>query len=269
MPQTKPQALKHAASPLPLLGVLLLALALRVWGLTWGLPSATHYFSYHPDESVMLETSSVTMNLFAGRLLPHFYNYGSLQLYLVCFANTLAALFGAVDIIPKNFDIWYPQWAKMYLVGRCLTVGMGVGTVWATYALGLRLWGRRAGLLSALILAITPLHAQHSHFLTVDVPATFWVVLSLLWSGASGNGRPKAPQSCPFSRRFRGLRSGHQVQHGAGDTAAASRLLLDLLTFPFREGRRMRRGRCLPLSLPLELSRRGAGKRQVSKRPAL
>ena len=107
-----------SAAPLPLLGVLLLALALRVWGLTWGLPSATHYFSYHPDESVVLGASSLpTMNVFAGKLLPHFYHYGSLQLYLVCFANTLAQLAGVIDIVPKDPAVWYPQWAKMYLSG--------------------------------------------------------------------------------------------------------------------------------------------------------
>ena len=184
-----------STGPLPLAAVLILALALRVWGLTWGLPSPTHYFSYHPDETVVLEHASLGMNVFAGQLLPHFYNYGSLQLYLVCIANTLAALFGVVDIVPKNYPAigeWWPQWAKMYLIGRMLTVGMGVGTVWAVYAIGLRLWGRRAGLLSALTLAITPLHAQHSHFLTVDVPATFWGVLSLLWAVrlATGDARP-------------------------------------------------------------------------------
>ena len=180
------------AGPLPLLLVLALALALRVWGLTWGLPSATHYFSYHPDETVVLDVASRGMNVFAGRLLPNFYNYGSLQLYLVCFANTLAALSGAVDIVPKNMAVWYPEWAKMYLVGRWLTVGMGVGTVWATYALGNRLWGRRAGLLAALTLAITPLHAQHSHFLTVDVPGTLWATLSLVWAARllTGDSRP-------------------------------------------------------------------------------
>ena len=196
---------KFAASPLPLLGVLLLALGLRVWGLTWGLPSATHYFSYHPDESVVLETSSLTMNVFAGRLLPHYYNYPSLQLYLVCFANTLAALFGAVDIIPKNFAVWHPQWAKMYLVGRSLTVGMGVGTVWATSAVGARLFGRRAGLAAALLLAVTPLHVQHSHFLTVDVPATFWVMLSLLWSVRLATDDPKPLRAAMFAGLFAGL----------------------------------------------------------------
>jgi hypothetical protein len=196
---------KFSASPLPLLCVLLLALALRVWGITWGLPSATHYFSYHPDESVMLETSSVTMNVFAGHLLPHYYNYPSLQLYLVCFANTLGALFGEVEIVPKAFAVWYPEWAKMYLVGRSLTVGMSVGTVWVTYAVGARLWGRRAGLAAALLLAVMPLHAQQSHFLTVDVPATFWVMLSLLWSVRLATDDPKPLRAALWAGVFAGL----------------------------------------------------------------
>lgn len=196
---------KFAASPLPLVCVLALALALRVWGITWGLPSATHYFSYHPDESVVLETSSLTMNVFAGRLLPHSYHYGSLQFYLVCFANTLGALFGGMDIVPKNFAVWYPQWAKMYLIGRLLTVGMGVGTVWVTYAVGAKLWSRRAGLAAALILAITPLHAQQSHFLTVDVPATFWVMLSLVWSVRLATDDPKPLKAALFAGVFAGM----------------------------------------------------------------
>lgn len=197
---------KLPAAPVPLLGVLLLALALRVWGLTWGLPSATHYFSYHPDESVVLEASSLpAMNVFAGRLLPHFYNYGSFQLYLVCFANTLATLAGVIDIVPKDYAVWYPQWAKMYLVGRCLSVGMGVGTVFAVYGIGQRLWGRRAGLLATLTLAVMPLHAQHSHFLTVDVPATFWAMLSLFWAVRLATGAPKPWRAALWAGVFAGL----------------------------------------------------------------
>ncbi len=205
-PDTSPKPLRRLLTgPLPLLLVLALALALRVWGLNWGLPSAAHYFSYHPDETVVLDVASRGMNVFAGRLLPHFYNYGSLQLYLVCFANTLAALSGAVDIVPKDYVAWYPEWAKMYLVGRCLTVGMGVGTVWATYALGTRLWGRRAGLLSALVLAVMPLHAQHSHFLTVDVPGTLWVTLSLVWAARLLTGAPRRLRAALWAGIFAGL----------------------------------------------------------------
>ena len=201
----RPTFTRLLAGPLPLLLVLALALALRVWGLGWGLPSATHYFSYHPDETVVLDVASRGMNVFAGRLLPHYYNYGSLQFYLVCFANTLAALAGAVDIVPKNMAVWYPEWAKMYFVGRCLSVGMGVGTVWALYALGRRLWGRRAGLLAALVLAVMPLHAQHSHFLTVDVPGTLWAVLSLVWAARLMMGDPRRLRAALWAGIFAGL----------------------------------------------------------------
>ena len=204
MPKLPTFRLLSPAALLP--AVLLLALALRVWGLGWGLPSATHYFSYHPDESVVLGASSLpTMNVFAGRLLPHFYNYGSLQLYLVCFANTLAMLAGAIDIVPKDFAVWYPQWAKMYLVGRCLSVGMGVGTVFAVYGIGARLWGRRAGLLAALTLAVMPLHAQQSHFLTVDVPATFWASVSLLWAARLATNDPRPLRAALWAGAFAGL----------------------------------------------------------------
>lgn len=170
-----------AASPFPLLAVLLSALALRVWGLTWGLPSSTHYFSYHPDETVVLE-AAMGMNVFAGRLLPGWYHYGSLSLYLVNFANSLLFVFGGVDIVIKDLARDHAQWARLYLVGRGLTVAMGVGTVWAVYALGRRLWGHKAGLWAAGVLAVVPLHAQQSHWLTVDVPAAFWGTLALLWT---------------------------------------------------------------------------------------
>ena len=94
--------LRRVSPTLPLLGILLLALALRVWGLNWGMPSATHYFSYHPDETTVL-SYAMTMNVFQGHMLPHWYHYGSLQLYLVYFANTLAFLFGNNPLLITNF----------------------------------------------------------------------------------------------------------------------------------------------------------------------
>lgn len=228
---------KWAADFLPLLGVLLLALALRVWGLAWGLPSATHYFSYHPDETVVLG-KAMGMNAFAGHLLPHFYNYGSLQLYLVNFANSLAFLFGGVNIVVKDYALDYPQWARMYEIGRCLTVAMGVGTVWATFALGARLWGRRAGLIAALALAVMPLHAQHSHWLTVDVPATFWGVLSLVWTARYATDDPRPLRAILWAGVFAGL-------------AAATKynLALALLPLIVATGPMRREPKCLALGM--------------------
>jgi len=173
-------ASKLLEGPLPFLLILMLALFLRVWGIAWGLPDSAHRFSYHPDESRILPICVSVLNPLAGQFLPHFYNYGSLQLCLVSFA---------VHALPGDVN----QTARDLLIGRFLTALMGVGTVAATGALGTSLWGRRCGLASALLLALTPLHAQHSQFLTVDVPATFWTVVSLYWSARLLQARPSAP----------------------------------------------------------------------------
>jgi hypothetical protein len=58
------------------------AFGIRFVGLGWGLPNARHAFSYHPDEWLVLAVSYFNVNPYAGDWLPHFYNYGSLPLYL-------------------------------------------------------------------------------------------------------------------------------------------------------------------------------------------
>jgi len=189
-----------------LLLVLLFALGVRLAGITWGLPNSLHYFSYHPDESIVLMHSLPAfpngIDIIHGRFLPHFYNYGSLHLILIAlacvigtgyhFIGPLAGPSGAIDPVAM---------AHALLAARLLSVAMGVGTVWATYAIGVRLWGPIAGLLAALLLAAMPLHAQHSHFATVDVPATLWTTLSILWAvkclpGQAGAARTRSFVIC-------------------------------------------------------------------------
>jgi len=169
---------------LGLLAVLAVALGLRLWGIGWGLPNAQHYFSYHPDENTVLFYAMTGINLFGGKLLPGFYRYGSLQLYLINFTNTLAYLFGGVAKITWTAIDFSKDdsWGRMLLIGRMLAVAMGTWTVGLTYAIGRRLWSTRAGVIAAMLLAVMPLHVQHSHWLVVDVPTTFWIMLSIYWS---------------------------------------------------------------------------------------
>ncbi|MDR3709070.1 MAG: glycosyltransferase family 39 protein [Capsulimonadaceae bacterium] len=193
-PKTPPPAVAAPPAPPTLLQripialaiVLLTAAGLRLVGLGWGLPNVLHSFSYHPDESVVLMHSLPAfggLDIAHGGFVPHFYNYGTLQLILIAFAcvigkgyHLIGPIIGATGAIdPKAF-------AHAYFAARLVTVAMGVGAVWATYAIGRRLWGHSVGLAAALALTILPLHVQHSHFATVDVPATFWVVLSILWA---------------------------------------------------------------------------------------
>ncbi len=73
--------------------------------------------------------------------------------------------------------------ATVYLIPRIVTVLMGVGSVAATYWAGAVLFAPAVGVIAALILCIAPLHVQHSHFATVDVPSTLFVALALGYTG--------------------------------------------------------------------------------------
>ncbi len=179
----KPQRL--AAARLFAFGValvLLLAAFLRLWGAGWGLPSAMHYFSYHPDENVVL-MAAMRVNPLAGVFDPGFYNYGSLYIYFTSFAILLGQGWGLIRL-PESGGLFSQigEFSKLFMAGRMVSVLLGVATVYVTYALGRRLYGRRAGLAAALIMALLPIHVMHSKFLAVDVTATFFVALSLLYA---------------------------------------------------------------------------------------
>lgn len=166
--------------------ILLSALYLRLWGILWGLPDALHLFSFHPDETLILTRSIPDfpdgLNIFAGNFLPHYYNYGSLPFYEDNFFITLAEGYGVIGRIIQHGVIIPENFARALLMARLLSVFFGVGTVWGTYALGRRLFGEWAGLLAMALLTVMPLHAQHSHFATVDVGAAFWQTLSMVYA---------------------------------------------------------------------------------------
>ena len=163
---------------------LLFGLMLRTAGLTWSLPDARHPLAtYHPDELINLSATTAAD-------IPHlqldikFYNYGTLYFYLVSFAQTLGRGWGLIPTTPNGYDAFSPQaapeQAALFLTGRIVTALLGTATIAVIYALGRRLYGRKAGLLASLLYAVTPIAVQHAHFLTVDVPATFFVALALL-----------------------------------------------------------------------------------------
>ena len=71
--------------------------------------------------------------------------------------------------------------AHFYLWARALTAALGTATVFLLFQIGLR-WGARHALLGAGLLAVLPMHVRESHFVLTDVPATFFVTLTLLLS---------------------------------------------------------------------------------------
>jgi 4-amino-4-deoxy-L-arabinose transferase-like glycosyltransferase len=65
------------------------------------------------------------------------------------------------------------------LGGRLLSVAFGMGTVWLTYAIGARLYGRRVGTLAALLIGVMPYTVVVSRQVLLDTPMAFFAALSL------------------------------------------------------------------------------------------
>jgi hypothetical protein len=82
-------------------------------------------------------------------------------------------LFQALLSVPYRMD------GVSSLTGRLLSVGFGLATVWVTYAIGARLYGRRVGVLAALLIAVMPYTVIVSRQILLDGPMTFFAALAL------------------------------------------------------------------------------------------
>jgi hypothetical protein len=160
-----------------ILGAALVAgLALRLWGLDFGLP----HTGARPDESILVHRA---LAIAGGQLNPQFFNYPSFHFYLLSglfgFYYLLAQLSGVVDSTQAFLVQFLLDPSGLYLAGRLLTALMGTATIACCWHLGRVLGGPVGASASAILLCSALLHVRDSHFLTVDVPATFWVMASL------------------------------------------------------------------------------------------
>jgi hypothetical protein len=176
------QSLKVAAAALVVILVgLLTAYIPRAVATSWCMPNPQHYFSYHPDEIFLLLPS---FGFAQGDWNPHFFNYGTLYIYLV---GIPAVLFRVVpDAAQFPTDL-----RPLYELGRTVTMWMGIASI-ALLCFAFRRRDRWVGILSALLLAICPLHVVNSGYATVDVPATFWLTLAFVVAlRGAGRTNPK------------------------------------------------------------------------------
>jgi len=75
--------------------------------------------------------------------------------------------------------------------GRYVAALFGTATVWLVYVLGSVLYGRRVGVLAAVVLAVMPYHVIVSRQIMLDGPMTFFATAGLicLALAATGTGR--------------------------------------------------------------------------------
>ncbi|HVD77024.1 MAG TPA: glycosyltransferase family 39 protein, partial [Vicinamibacteria bacterium] len=142
-----------------LVSILVLAAALRLTGLGWGL-------RHRPDLDERWFVENVGRMLAARDLDHRFYEYPGLFFYFL--APVLAFLH------PPDFG------AGAYLAARVVVALFGVASVGLTYLLGARLAGRGAGLAAALLVAVSPVEVFTAHMVRPDVALEAFVLLAFL-----------------------------------------------------------------------------------------
>ena len=157
--------------------LIMAAFLLRITGIDWGAPVPGRLWSFHPDESQVL-VAALDLNVFTGKLDNGFYNYG--QWYLLS-AGTLIHILETLKIVAKPIAGVTPT-AEALITARLFTSLLGTVTVWFVVDSARRLGNKAAGFLAGATYTVMPLAVQHAHFATVDVPAAFWVAVTI-WAG--------------------------------------------------------------------------------------
>jgi hypothetical protein len=167
-------------SKIIILSILLLALSVRLLGITYGLP-----YVFYTDESLLVNHA---MAFGTGDLNPHDFIYPSLYMYVLYIVygitylgGRLLGVFGSTNDFIRLF---FTDATMFYLPGRLIAALSGVASVWMVYKVGRRAYNLQVGLISAAILSFSVLHVMQSHYVKTHVPAGLLVITTiwLAWS---------------------------------------------------------------------------------------
>jgi hypothetical protein len=149
-------------------GMLLVALGLRLWGITWGLP-----FPYNVDERAHFVPKAV--GFFTGDLNPHYQLNPAGFSYLL--ALVYAAWFRSATAVQSTYAT---DPTTAFLIARLTSAALGTASVGLVYMAGERLFDRWCGLLAGGILAVAFLPVFYAHQAINDAPTLAAVALSLV-----------------------------------------------------------------------------------------
>lgn len=186
--RTEPDAIVRNRDRALLVAILLLAAALRLWHLDFGLPSLND-----PDEPIFVTTALDMLR--EGRLNPGWFGHpATLLFYLLAIVavavGAIGAALGAWSSVDTFVAAVFANPGILVLPMRGAMAALGVASVWMTWRIGRRIGGTRTGQIAALLLACNPLHVELSQTIRTDMLATLLMGWSLLHALAiARNGR--------------------------------------------------------------------------------
>ncbi len=157
--------------------ILFLALAVRLWGLGFGLP----HIIARPDET---EMAGPAVGFLSGDLRPPYFEWPTL------FTYATALMYVAYFLVTRPFSGYATlaafaesrrqSIAPFLYITRSMSAFMGVLTVWWVFAICQRMFDQTVAIVSSLFLALAFLHVRDSHFGVTDVAMTGLGVLTVL-----------------------------------------------------------------------------------------
>jgi hypothetical protein len=175
---------------LTMIGLALMAVALYAPLIGWGAPQATapnRIKTFATDEILPLEALAEMHNTFVVSKPDRNYGYPWWHYFVVAAAQ--APYLGYLRLTGEwetsspeyPFGLRDPVQSLRWLtlIGRMVSVLMGAGVVVAAYYFGSVLWGRLAGVATALLTMLNYLMFYYSRTGNLDVPAFFWSSVGL------------------------------------------------------------------------------------------
>ncbi len=157
--------------------ILVAAVAVRAWGLAFGLPAATA----RPDET---QIAGAALGFMTGDLRPPFFQWPMLFAYGVALVYILfvavGRFFGGYQTQAAFAASRRQNIGPFLLMPRVLSLILGVATVWWVYGIARRTFDRSVALVAALFLAFAFLAVRDSHFGVTDGPMTALVVAAVI-----------------------------------------------------------------------------------------
>lgn len=161
-----------------LLLILLLAFAVRMWGINFGLPH-----KHILDEEAIIYGAFYTGT---NQLQPLRYIYAPLVPYLILaeygFYFIFGKLFGSFVNTNDFFISYLEDPTTFFLIARITLALFGVATVWLTWFIGKKFFDSKIGLIAAFFLALVFLHVKESHYIKEDIIAGFFVLVTFYFS---------------------------------------------------------------------------------------
>jgi Dolichyl-phosphate-mannose-protein mannosyltransferase len=160
--------------------IILIAVALRLWGISFGLPSLND-----PDEPLFIVTS---LTLIAEKTLnPGWFGHpGTTTIYALALINLAVVGIGMMTGRFASLEAFaryiYSDPSILFVSGRVFMAVCGILSIILLYNIVCRLADQRMALIAAAILAVMPIHIGYSQIIRTDMQASVFMLLCIIWS---------------------------------------------------------------------------------------